>query len=79
MKQSPEHKYARLIRYTAVADDEHPHLLSIYDPDKNIQMIDHDLVNQLPLSMRHRLETSVIPATMVVDDGFGLRFEEYRQ
>lgn len=70
---------ARLIRYTTLADAEHPNLLSAYDKTKNLQMIDRNLADQLPVAMRQRLETSVMPATMIVDDGMGLRFGEYRQ
>ncbi|QIG66880.1 hypothetical protein EVB41_050 [Rhizobium phage RHph_TM3_14A] len=69
---------ARLIRYTNLADAEHPNLLSAYDKEKNLQMIDRNLSDQLPEAMRNRLEMSVIPATMIVDDGHGIRFGEYR-
>jgi len=70
---------ARLIRYTALADAEHPNLLSAYDKIKNLQMIDAQLAMNLPESMRNRLEMSTLPATMIVDDGHGLRFGEYHQ
>lgn len=76
--ETPEHKYARLIRYGAVATPEKPNLLSTYNEEKNLQIIDHTLVMGLPNSMINRLETSVIPETMIVDDGYGLRFEAWR-
>lgn len=60
---------ARLIRYTTVAGNDHPNLLSVYDAEKNIQMIDRELAKWLPREMRNHLEMSRIPATMLSNDG----------
>lgn len=79
MKEETVEYPARLIRYAKLADASHPNLLSAYDKEKNLQLIDYDLSLQLPEAMRNRLEMSTIPATMIVDDGHGLRFGEYRQ
>lgn len=76
--ETKDHKYDRLIRYGLVANDEKPNLLSKYDADKNLQTIDTTLVMSLPSSMVDRLEMSVIPETMIVDDGMGLRFGEWK-
>lgn len=76
--ETKDHKYDRLIRYGLVANDEKPNLLSKYDADKNLQIIDTTLVMSLPSSMVDRLEMTVIPETMIVDDGMGLRFGEWK-
>lgn len=76
--ETKDHKYARLIRYAAVAHEAKPNLLSTYDAEKNLQIIDFDLVTRLPASMVDRLEMSVIPETMIIDDGMGLRFGEWK-
>lgn len=77
--ETTDHKFDRLIRYAAVATSEKPNLLSKYDADKNLQIIDHTLVMDLPNSMVSRLEMTVIPETMVIDDGMGLRFGEWKK
>lgn len=76
--KTKDHKYDRLIRYAAVAHEAKPNLLSTYDAEKNLQIIDFDLVTRLPASMVDRLEMSVIPETMIIDDGMGLRFGEWK-
>jgi len=67
----------RLIRYTTLATDERPNLLSMFDEDRQLQRIDRNLVQSLPREMQNRLEMSSIPMTMVIDDGMGLRFGEW--
>ncbi len=78
MKPTPDHKYARLIRYARVASEARPNLLSTYDAEKNLLIIDHDLVTDLPNGMINRLETTEIAETMIINDGMGLRFGEYK-
>lgn len=62
---------ARLIRYTTVAGQDHPNLLSVFDSSRNLQMIDIELSASMPRQMREFLEMSTIPATMITNETTG--------
>lgn len=68
---------AKIIRYDRVTDYSKPGLLSSYDEEKNIQTIDRERAELLPVQMRHRLEMSELPHTRLTPDG--LRFVPYDQ
>ena len=74
LKMTEVLKRDRLIRYAAVATKDKPNLLSKYDADKNLLIIDYDLVIGLPTSMANHLETTELAETMIIDDGMGVRF-----
>lgn len=62
---------ARLVRYGAVAGQDHPDLLSIYDEERNIIHIDRELAAGLPRQVIERLEVTVLPATRVANTTVG--------
>lgn len=66
---------AKIIRYDRVTNYSKPGLLSFYDEEKNIQTIDRERAELLPVQMRHRLEMSELPFTRLTPDG--LRFVPY--
>lgn len=67
----------RLIRYTNLADAEHPNLLSAFDKGRNLQMIDQNNAAELPPYALQQLEMTETPATMLSADGLG--FVAYNQ
>lgn len=67
----------RIVRYTDIIDDEYPGTLSIYNPDKNLILIDRKLSGQLSVIDRNYLEMSYIRRTRLSGSLSTLGYVEY--
>lgn len=67
----------RLVRYTDIRDPDYPGTLSIYNPKKNLIIIDRELADQLTEVERNYLEMTYIKRTRLSGKLSTIGFVEY--